>query len=756
MFGWFKRKPAASVAASARAPTAEPAPAAEAAAPAYSGQSFVADEPIAGAAQDRFRRAPFATRVADTIAKRGEASSLVIGIFGPWGDGKTSVLQMMDERLNRYEDVIVVRFNPWHFPSEEQLLRGFFSTLADALGKRLPNFKERAGELLKDYGSLLSVASLTFGGMVQFKPGDAARGVGEAMSNVSLNELKDRIERLLDESGKRMVIMVDDIDRLDRAETHSIFKLVKLSASFRHTAYVLAFDDEVVAAALGERYGAGGHQAGRAFLEKIVQVPLHLPPADEISLRMIAFDGVEAALKQAEIDLPQPAIDAFVRRFVDGLEPKLATPRMAKIYTNALMFALPLLKGEANIVDLMLMEGIRILYPGLYVAIRDNPDVFLKSDRENRMNGLDRAPRRLDQLLEESMPGAPAEEREQVRDRLLSGLFPRTTNMGYGHEWDEIWGRDQKICVSGYFRRYFVYSVPDGDISDGDIRAFVGAFARGEPADSRQRLESFVARRNMSGLIGALRRRADEFDPHTAAGIGRAIVRNADLVPVERGPMVLGGSTTQAGILISQLLKQVPAGPQRRDEAETLMRVAEPLPFAIECLRWIRHSDERPEYRLLEDDGEGSLLALIVERIAAAHEASPAYIQFPDSAQRIYWTWRKHVGGELLGDLLRERFGTDPAEVDQFLDTYVGEAWELQTGLPVRSSFERQHYDDVASLVGAEYVYDNLRERYGAQLTDPQRYGDSSWSNARKIAHQFAYIHQHVATDLERPLEHQA
>lgn len=396
MFGWFKRKPAASAVAPApvpdEAPAPEPAPApapaAKATAPAYPGQSFVADEPIAGAAQDRFRRAPFATRVADTIAKRGEASSLVIGIFGPWGDGKTSVLQMMEERLNRYEDVIVVRFNPWHFPSEEQLLRGFFSTLADALGKKLPNFKERAGELLKNYGSLLSVASLTFGGMVQFKPGDAARGVGEAMSNVSLDELKDRIERLLDESGKRMVIMVDDIDRLDRAETHSIFKLVKLSASFRHTAYVLAFDDEVVAAALGERYGAGGHQAGRAFLEKIVQVPLHLPPADEISLRMIAFDGVEAALKQAEIDLPQPAIDAFVRRFVDGLEPKLATPRMAKIYTNALMFALPLLKGEANIVDLMLMEGIRILYPSLYVAIRDNPDVFLKSDRENRMNGL--------------------------------------------------------------------------------------------------------------------------------------------------------------------------------------------------------------------------------------------------------------------------------------------------------------------------------------------------------------------------------
>ena len=107
-------------------------------------------------------------------------------------------------------------------------------------------------------------------GVVQVKPGDAAKGVGEAMSNVGLDALRRRIEGMLDETNKRLVILIDDIDRLDRDETHAIFKLVKLSASFRHTSYVLAFDDSVVSAALGERYGAGGAPAGRAFLEKII------------------------------------------------------------------------------------------------------------------------------------------------------------------------------------------------------------------------------------------------------------------------------------------------------------------------------------------------------------------------------------------------------------------------------------------------------------------------------------------------------
>nr|BFE91587.1 hypothetical protein GCM10020185_21230 [Pseudomonas brassicacearum subsp. brassicacearum] len=95
-----------------------------------------------------------------------------------------------------------------------------------------------------------------------------------------------------------------------------------------------------------------------------------------MSLREIAFEGVEHALNQAGIVLDQRQVDVFCRHFVDGLEPKLETPRVAKLYTNALMFALPLVKGEVNIAEFMLVEGLRVLYPKLHTAIRDNADLF--------------------------------------------------------------------------------------------------------------------------------------------------------------------------------------------------------------------------------------------------------------------------------------------------------------------------------------------------------------------------------------------
>ena len=209
--------------------------------------SYAADQPIRSRAEDRFNRWPFASRIADTLARRADPSSLVVGVYGVWGDGKTSVLRLMEEALEEPPNVVVVKFNPWHFDSEAQLLRGFFQTLADAVGSSLPTNIERIGELLEEYGAVVSVLS---GGTV-----GGLREAGEALSAVKLEDLRERIEKILREAGKRVVVLIDDIDRLDRREIQALFKLVKLSAGFERTSYVLAFDEEMVAAALGEKYG---------------------------------------------------------------------------------------------------------------------------------------------------------------------------------------------------------------------------------------------------------------------------------------------------------------------------------------------------------------------------------------------------------------------------------------------------------------------------------------------------------------------
>jgi predicted KAP-like P-loop ATPase len=386
---------------------------------------YSSDHPIRSKRGDRFDRAPFAARVADTTATRRDPSSIVIGLYSPWGGGKSSTLNLIEEAVAARATGVVARFNPWLFNSEERLLCGFFETLAAALGRSMATEAVKLGGMLRDYGILLAAASLSVEGATPVSSSDAIKGIGESLSSGGLDELKGRIDRVLQRVGERVVVLIDDIDRLDYTTIDAVFRLVRVTAAFANTSYVLSFDDETVAPSIGERYIRAGYEAGRSYLAKIIQVPLLLPPPDAMLLRQMVFDGIAAALRQSGIELEQEDVDAFAHHFVGSLEPCLGTPRHAKLYVNAVTFALPLLKEEAHPVDLLLIEGIRVFYPKLYLAIRDNADLFLGGGRDPDQNVESAQRRHLVELIGKSVGDITPAQTASLRRDLLEALFPR-------------------------------------------------------------------------------------------------------------------------------------------------------------------------------------------------------------------------------------------------------------------------------------------------------------------------------------------
>src|ERR1051325_3640917 len=128
------------------------------------GEDYSTDRPISTPEEDRFDRWPFAQRVAEIIERRKDAASLVVGIYGPWGDGKTSSLRLLERALDVHrEHVIVVKYNPWYFREVPQLLRGFFATLSGPLEKaldatdpsRISRWWRRVKRSGESFGSLL-------------------------------------------------------------------------------------------------------------------------------------------------------------------------------------------------------------------------------------------------------------------------------------------------------------------------------------------------------------------------------------------------------------------------------------------------------------------------------------------------------------------------------------------------------------------------------------------------------------------------
>lgn len=497
----------------------------------------------------------------------------------------------------------------------------------------------------------------------------------------------------------------------------------------------------MVAAALGERYGEGGYAAGRAFLEKIIQVPLRLPPANAAALLGLTYEGVDKAMQRTGIEVTSEQADVFGLQFRSGLMPRLATPRQARLYSNALLFSLPLVHGEVDLTDFMLVEGLRVFYPALHATIRDDASPWIDPpeprapDRQERIRGL----------VEASTPELTQEERQQLVRGLLRYLFPRSGAL-YGHEWERDWERDRRVCSRAYFQRYFAYGIPPNDISDRAIDQWLASAPDLDP-DQVEHAMVRLLEGGPAAFTRKVRQREDTTTASQAAVLVPILARNGYRMPIERGLHVLGGTRAQAAILIAHLLRRIPAGDIRNRVAAQAIDTAFPLPFAVECLRWLTPDrDEVEDQAILPSAVFDDLSGRALLRIQRADNAIPLYRQFGAQAGYLYWLWQR-LDAAGASAQLQANLARSGDEVEAFLDAYVGEAWGMEDGLPRRADLRRNSYDEIARLIDPAAIARMLRYRYGDELDHPAFHMDSSVPVSRRIAHQFMAIHQAASAE---------
>jgi len=694
------------------------------------------DAPLDNEELDLFDRAPFANRIADTIGGRSDPSSLVVAVYGPWGDGKTTVLNFIRNRLRMHPSIITVTFNPWRMEGEQALLQGFFVTLADALDKDLATKSERVGDFLKRYGVLLKAAP---GGWA-----DAALGAGAALSSASIEELKERVGTLLHKANRRVVILMDDIDRLDKMEVQAIFRLVRLTGDFENTAYILAFDEKMVATAIGEKYASSSgnpYEAGTNFLEKIVQVPLHLPPAAPDALRNYCFNLVDEALSESGMKLEQGQVDEFVRHFIDGIEIRLKTPRMAKRYANALHFSLAILKGETYPPDLMLIEGMRMFFPELYDTIRRNPESVLRTQSRNKGNSG------LDKFIAANTKGMSEQERKAA-ENLVEALFPRTRTSIYGGNWETEFARDQRIASEYYVQRYFTYGVNRSDVPDTQLNAFIASLSQEDVAGASAVLKGMITERNAEKVIFKLRDLEETIEPTSAARLSIAIARNSIHYPDPKGLISFQTPLKQAAILISQLLRRVRPGLRGGLSLEVISE-AETLQFACECARWVYTSEDSERERILTMAEEKAMRTALGKRIEKHCKvlSAPIYVLEPHKAGTYLFNWSLCSGPDGPRDYLSKHVTNDPESIFGLMKCFLGTGWGMTTGLPIETDFERDTYDTMTRIIAPETVVEALRSIYGDLLNNPQFHLSKREPRELRLANQFMFIHEHVALE---------
>jgi hypothetical protein len=449
------------------------------------------------------------------------------------------------------------------------------------------------------------------------------------------------------------------------------------------------------------------------------------------------------------VELTQDQVQAFVSHFIDGLEIRVGTPRMAVRYGNALMFSLPILKGEVHPVDLMLVEGLRVFYPKLYDVVRSSPDVFLGSQLDTP-GDKEQAKKRTLEVINKGLEGLTVDEIDAAKD-LLKVLFPRLSgvfrSIQYGAGWEETWAKEQRVASKQYFGRFFSYSIPEGDVSDQELDSFIGR-SESEPVDTIvTELHKIINDRNADVFVLKLRTKEKKLPPKVSRNLALAIAKIGDSLP---NPETLFSFTTafsQAAILVSHLISNIPKGKDRFDAIRLIVEEGQPLSFAVECFNWIRTKEKTEEEdRIIPIEEENELGRIIADRIKEMSGKQPIYIECPKDTPFLLYVWTRWGSKEEVNQYLASTIDDNPHNALELLKCYLPTSWGSESG-PHKGDFRRDQYDAVTKVVETDVLFNALRKIYGSDLDSPQFNGNNTRSLDEQVAHQFAHIYHHVKTE---------
>ena len=430
---------------------------------------FYSEKPIISKNEDLLGRKKVASDLAKEIEYYKNKDSLTIGIVGKWGSGKTSFINMVLESFKGNNNYIVIKFNPWNISSRKQLISDFFLQLSNSIKKEDMN-----AEIMSTIGKSLGILSKFFKPLGLISPLSLLGTIGDITEKASgfineyleaekedLETLKSNINQELEDLDKKLLIVIDDIDRLCDEEIREIFQLVKSIADFKNTIYILSYDREIVTKALDKTQ----QDKGEEYLEKIVQVPLVLPYISKSDLDKIFINRLNIT-----INIPDEEYDNsyFSEIYYNGLAENFESLRDIERYMNVFSLGINLAREELNINDYIAITLIKVFETDLYEYIKNNKeyfsgtkfDEFLNKNKKEILTELEGIYEKLKKL-----------EKRKAK-RLIEIIFPKLGELNYAEGFVDIWGKARRIATPVYFESYFRLDFPEDEIKKSEIKKF--------------------------------------------------------------------------------------------------------------------------------------------------------------------------------------------------------------------------------------------------------------------------------------------
>lgn len=435
----------------------------------HSGGKHSGDNPIRSRDADRLGRSKFADHLAIALLGEGADEGLVAALVGPWGHGKTSVLNMVREKLQNEHSRTVLVFNPWMFSGRDQVVSAFFEQVCGQLRLRGGKQGELADRLL-GYGQALQPLAFVPVAGAWFARASAAasaisqfRGVQRKPDPVELQ--REVIEAELGKLAEPIFVFIDDIDRLTAQEIRDMLGLVRLAAHFPKIVYLLAFDRAKVERALDQ----DGVDDGRSYLDKIVELSFDLPATSRSALADMLLQRLREVVSGTDTGPFDESLWADVLAYV--LTPLLATPRDVNRYLAILPAALRMIGDEVALVDVLALEAVRLRLPEVFAMIgplsQPLTDVGMVTSRapgwQTEINAFVQA----------------GGDNADTVAHLCRLLFPATvrylgnSSTPYPSSWLPLWRKQRRVASPAVLNTYLSKQLPPGTLPAATVDAVV-------------------------------------------------------------------------------------------------------------------------------------------------------------------------------------------------------------------------------------------------------------------------------------------
>ncbi len=442
------------------------------------------EQPIKTREEDFLNRKYFADHISNAIINYEDKNndSLTIGLYGKWGSGKTSLINMAVESLEKNDNIIIVTFEPWLFSDTNQLISSFFKEFSQKI-----NYNAYKSEDMKSLGSKLEVYAsffeplglipepsvAIFGKAFSFSLGWAgkiSKKIGESYDK-DLSTIKKEIEEQLHKLDKKILIIIDDIDRLNNTEIKQIFQLIKSLGNFSNTIYLSSMDKDVIVNALAEVQ----HGDGNEYLEKIINVPIEVPQLSKIDVDKFLFKKLDEIIK--DIDEKDFDQNYWGNIFHSGYKNFFINIRDVIRYINILRFNYNALKNHVNIIDLMVITAFQVFEPNVYNFLKHNKNLLsgqeshssgsgykIKEENQNNLKAeLDKCKKSLQKIDGESFIDILQELFLKVKE-----AYSNTTYVG---ELSRL-RKNSQVSSSQFYDAYFTLTLTE-ELSNVEIKEII-------------------------------------------------------------------------------------------------------------------------------------------------------------------------------------------------------------------------------------------------------------------------------------------